>query len=345
MDLTPGLNLVAGANGQGKSNLLEALDLLSVGKSFRGANDGDMVRWDAQRATVACSLHEGPVGRIEMAISQTDRKQITIDGAPAQPLSELLGTVRTVHLSPEVIDQQFRSPAGRRRMLDMLVSQGDRDYLAALRRHRQILQNLNALWKTGNPSEPELDVWELQLAREAVLIGGRRRRVLQDMESPLAGRFGSWFEGHTLSLRAHESLPTDAPEDAVGKCAEALRLARDQARRLGHVTKGAHRDRYEVLLDGRPIDVHGSQGQTKGAYFAWKLAEGDVLKDMTGSEPTWLVDDPFSEMDRERSLGLLDEFRERGQVILTSARDTDLDLGSRGLARWNVHNGTIERTI
>ena len=99
-----------------------------------------------------------------------------------------------------------------------------------------------------------------------------------------------------------------------------------------------------MLLDGRPIDVHGSQGQTKGAYFAWKLAEGDVLRDMTGAEPTWLVDDPFSEMDRERSLSLLGEFLERGQVVLTSARDTDLDLGDRGLTRWNVHDGIIERT-
>ena len=222
--LAPGLNLVTGANGQGKSNLLEAIGLLSVGKSFRGANDGDIVRWDTGRAVVSCRLDDGPVERIEMAISQAERKQITIDGAPAQPLSELLGVVRTVHLSPEVIDQQFRSPAGRRRMLDMLISQGDREYLTALRRHRQVLQNLNALWKTGGPADTELDVWELQLAREAVLIGNRRRRTLHDMEPALARRFGEWFSGHALSLRVHESLPTDAPQDAVGACAEALRF-------------------------------------------------------------------------------------------------------------------------
>ena len=343
ISLAPGLNLVTGANGQGKSNLLEAISILSVGKSYRGAADSDMIQWDAESATVSCEIEDASAYRIGMTLQVGNRKHITVDGAHVPVLSDLLGILKTVHLSPEVIDDQFRSVAGRRRMLDMLISQADREYLHALKRHRQILQNLNVLLKTDRQDDTEIAVWELQLAREATRVSSRRQEILDDLESLMRSYFAELFEDRVISLKMHCSLPMHG-DDPVAEASEALKAARPRARRNGFVSKGAHRDRLDILLDGRPMDIYSSQGQTKGAYFAWKFAESDILRQMTGAEPIWLVDDPFSELDSQRSLKLLEEFSTKHQVILTTARDSDLDLDKRGFTRWSVQNGTIEQT-
>jgi DNA replication and repair protein RecF len=351
----PGVNLIVGANGQGKTNLLEAIGLLSVGRSIRGANDADMVKWNAETALIDGQIAENGGTRLTMRLRPGQAKDVSIDGAPLATLSELVGMLRTVHMTPDTIDQGFRSPSGRRRMLDMLISQVDRAYLDALKRHRQIVTNVNALckWIGDAPSsarEAEIEVWERQLAEVAVEIGRRRAATVDALNTAAQTRYAALFDDAQLELRLRSSLPFETESDGervsdadrVDTAARVLAAGRDRAVRSGFVTRGAHRDKLEVLINGRDIESHASQGQIKGAYYAWKLAEGDVIASETGHEPVWLVDDPFSEMDRERALSLLDAFRERGQVLLTTARDEDLGLDRFGFAIWRVHNGTLE---
>jgi DNA replication and repair protein RecF len=351
----PGVNLIVGANGQGKTNLLEAIGLLSVGRSIRGANDADMVKWDAETALIDGRIAENGGAKLTMRLRPGQAKEVSIDSAPLATLSELVGMLRTVHMTPDTIDQGFRSPSGRRRMLDMLISQVDRAYLDALKRHRQVVANVNALCKRigDDPSsarEVEIEVWERQLAEVAVEIGRRRAAIVAALNTAAQTRYAALFDDAQLELRLRPSLPVEtegdgervSDADRVDSAARVLATGRDRAVRSGFVTRGAHRDRLEVLVNGRDIESHASQGQIKGAYYAWKLAEGDVIASETGHEPVWLVDDPFSEMDRERALSLLDAFRERGQVLLTTARDEDLGLGRFGFATWRVHNGTLE---
>ncbi len=354
----PGVNLIVGANGQGKTNLLEAIGLLSVGRSIRGANDADMVKWDAETALIDGRIAENGGAKLTMRLRPGQAKEVSIDGAPLATLSELVGMLRTVHMTPDTIDQGFRSPSGRRRMLDMLISQVDRAYLDALKRHRQVVANVNALCKRigDDPSsarEVEIEVWERQLAEVAVEIGRRRAAIVAALNTAAQTRYAALFDDAQLELRLRPSLPVEtegdgervSDADRVDSAARVLATGRDRAVRSGFVTRGAHRDRLEVLVNGRDIESHASQGQIKGAYYAWKLAEGDVIASETGHEPVWLVDDPFSEMDRERALSLLDAFRERGQVLLTTARDEDLGLDSFGFATWRVRNGTLESVV
>jgi len=343
LELAPTATLIIGANGQGKSNLLEAIGLLSIGKSVRGAPDAEVVRWGTQGSRIACELVGTAASRLEMQIEPGQRKQVRADGAALSSLSDLIGIMRTVHLAPDVIDYQFRSPSGRRRMLDILISQIDQGYLAALKRHRRIVQGINALCKHEQPDASVMDVWEAQLAWVAVEIMSRRNEVLKALQQAAQRYFEGLFRSESIEIKMRTTLPADGEDENELRdaCLEALRAARGQSRRMGFVTKGAHRDRFDVLIGGRLIEAHASQGQTKGAYFAWKLAEGDVIEQTTGEKPLWLVDDPFSEMDRRRALGLLDLFRDRGQVILTTARDSDLGLDTLGFARWQVHDGSV----
>lgn len=351
----PGVNLIVGANGQGKTNLLEAIGLLSVGRSIRGANDADMVKWDAETALIDGKVAENGGTQLTMRLRPGQAKEVSIDGAPLATLSELVGMLRTVHMTPDTIDQGFRSPSGRRRMVDMLISQVDRAYLDALKRHRQVVANLNALCKriSDDPSragEVEIEVWERQLAEVAVEIGRRRVATVEMLSAAAQTRYAALFDDARLEFNLRTSLPFETQGDAgqvsdadrVDTAARVLAAGRERAVRSGFVTRGAHRDRLDVLVNGRDIESHASQGQIKGAYYAWKLAEGDVIASETGHEPMWLVDDPFSEMDRARALSLLDAFRERGQVLLTTARDEDLGLDRFGFATWRVHDGTLE---
>jgi DNA replication and repair protein RecF len=342
----PGVNLILGDNGQGKTNLLEAVGLLSVGRSIRGASDSDMVAWDASEARIEVSAHDAAATRICMALHPGGSKSVTIDGAEAGSLSELVGKLRSVQITPDMIDHSFRSPSGRRRMLDMLISQFDRVYLDALRRHRAVVRNINAAYKRQSSQEAELSVWEQQLAEVAIEITRIRVDVLAELNVLAVERFSTLFGGTDLEFRIQPTLPLDdasSVAEQIESAAEALLIARERGLRMGYVTKGAHRDRLSVLIRDRDIEQHASQGQIKGAYFAWKFAEGDVIEQRTSSGPIWLVDDPFSEMDRGRATTLLDTLRERGQVIMTTARDDDLKLSEYGFPMWRVYDGTLER--
>jgi DNA replication and repair protein RecF len=341
--LSPGINILTGKNGQGKTNLLEAVGLLSVAKSARGATDTEMVRWGADGAALAAGLVDADADMLQMELRPSGNKRVAIDGAPLATVSELVGVLRTVQIAPEAIDRLFRSASGRRRMLDILIAQIDRAYLKALIGHRNTVAQLNALLKKKGTSTDELAVWEHQVAARAVDVVRRRHAVAADLSAALGTYFGALFGESSIEVRLSSTLPVDDTDGALEACVEALAAARPQSRRRGFVSKGAHRDRVDVLLRDREIERHASQGQVKGAYLAWKMAEGDVIEGATGTRPVWLVDDPFSEMDRTRALRAFEMLADRGQVLLTTARDDDLGMEEWDCARWRVESGTIER--
>jgi DNA replication and repair protein RecF len=338
----PALNIVYGANGQGKSNLLEAVGLLSIGRSMRGATDGEMVKWGQPSSTVSACVAEASARRVELTIVPGERKRGTIDGADLGGLSELVGIIRTVSMAPDMIEQQFKSAAGRRRMVDVLISQIDRAYLNDLRRCRQIVTQIGAVYRQPQSDATQCEVWERQLATVSLEIARRRQVVIRELREAVGQQFQHLFGAGRLEITMRTTLPLTDEADSIDRAAEVLREGRIVARKVGFVMRGAHRDRFTALLDGRDIESHASQGQMKSAYFAWKIAEGDYIAQETGSNPVWLVDDPFSELDKQRSLALLALLESRGQVLLTTARDDDLGLPTRGFVRLRVSDGTIE---
>ncbi len=213
LELAPAATLIIGANGQGKSNLLEAIGLLSIGKSVRGAPDAEVVRWGTPGSRIACELVGTAASRLEMQIEPGQRKQVRADGAALSSLSDLIGIMRTVHLAPDVIDYQFRSPSGRRRMLDILISQIDQGYLAALKRHRRIVQGINALCKHEQPDASVVDVWEAQLAWVAVEIMSRRNEVLKALQQAAQRYFEGLFRSESIEIKMRTTLPADGEDE------------------------------------------------------------------------------------------------------------------------------------
>ncbi|HOM57437.1 MAG TPA: hypothetical protein PLG27_06795, partial [Candidatus Latescibacteria bacterium] len=228
-------------------------------------------------------------------------------------------------------------------MIDVMISQVDRRYLTELRRCKTIVAQLNAVYRDPANDDALCDVLEHQLAEVSLRINRRREAFFRDFCGAVEGHFSRLFGIGNLVLESRTTLPGDGDMSDLDRAVDVLRESRPSARRAGFAVRGAHRDRYRVLLDGKDIESHASKGQVKIAYLAWKLAEGDFIQRETTRSPVWLIDDPFSELDAKRAAALLASTEQRGQVILTNARTDDVGMLKNGPAHHlRVHDGIVE---
>jgi len=330
---------VCGDNGRGKSNLLEAIYFLAVAKSGRGANDRDVVRWTTDHYVVEADIEreDGPLSARIAYDHRAQKKRAFLNDEPLARLSQLIGAFNAVFFSPEDVDLVLRNPAERRRLLDVLVAQSDASYLFDLEQYRRALAQRNRLLKESGrrllDNAAPLRPWDLQLAEHGSRIIGARVSALDR----LADRLSDFY---ARIAPAEESLSTHYR--GVG-CSQDVLAVRDAlldaygARRadeveVGYTLSGPHRDQFSFTLSERPAHAFGSKGQMKSVLLAWKLSEAVHLEERTGRKPVLLMDDVFSELDRSRALSALELMAEFGQLVLTSARDPDLDLRERGYA-------------
>ncbi len=327
---------ISGANGRGKSNILEAIFFLAIAKSSRGANDRDVVRWGAHSFIV-----EGSVERrdepVELRIAfdaQLHKKKAFVGGEPLQRVSAIVGQFNAVLFSPEDVDLVLRTPPERRRLLDILISQSSPSHLSDLETYRRVLAQRNRLLKDAGPrllvDSGQLEAWDSQLAEAGARIVSDRLSTLTFLE-PKAKSYYERIssEAETLSLSYRGTVASSDPETRCGDLLSALRARREDEVRLGHTLSGPHRDHLIFQLDGRPIHQFGSKGQMKSALLSWKLAEAAYLHEHTDHRPVLLMDDVFSELDTPRARAVLELVSEFGQVVLTTARDPDLDIRGR----------------
>ena len=325
-----------GENGRGKSNLLEAIFFLAIGKSGRGARDREVLRWGAGHFSIEGVVEaEGGTFPIRLAYDPEVGKKARLRERPIPRLSNLVGAFNAVLFSPEDVDLVLRDPPQRRRILDILVSQSSASYLSDLERYRRVLSQRNRLLKESrgqllsNPDE--MSPWNQQLAD----LGGRIIRSRVDalkVLNPWISEYYSAISTGSEDLKTeYKSLvnPSES-ESAQGILETALSGRLKDEVDQGFTLSGPHRDNLVFLLDGRPVHRFGSMGQLKSVLLAWKLAEARFLESKTGQRPVLLMDDVFSELDRGRATSLMALLSSFGQVLLTTARDPDLDFEAEG---------------
>jgi DNA replication and repair protein RecF len=331
----------AGANGQGKTNALEAAGLLGALRSFRGAEPRDLIRHGAAEARVWCVLEHERDGAAEVEIVLRPRQRtVAVNGARCTKLGEFLGRFPVVALSSHDLQLLRGAPQGRRRALDLAISSLDFQYLAALRRYHTALDHRNALLRGPKaPAAEALAAFEAQLAPEAALITTIRKKVCAEMA------------GH-LTL-AYNRLANDAPEkpelaylpDAAAETADAWRAlwlesrARDLAMRT--TTRGPHRDDFAFRLIDRDAKNFGSEGQQRGLVVAWRLAEAAWQHARTGIAPLLLADDVLGELDPARRTGFWRAASDAGQVLATGTVRPTGDAVKWEV--WNVQQGEFCR--
>jgi DNA replication and repair protein RecF len=343
--------VLVGANGQGKTNFLEAVHYLSRFVSFRGSRHGDAVAFGADCFRIEGRFHlsDGRTHALAVA-ADGDRRRVTIDGGAVARPSEVAGTLLAVSVRPEDLDLISGSPSKRREYLDALLSLVSRPYRHGLAEYDRVLRQRNELLRSGSTSAGLLEAWdEALISAGAGLVVARARLVAR-----LAGRFARAAAGvasagedaYAIAYRPSVPVePADAEREAAVRGAWSRALVEqypvDRAR--GWTTVGPHRDELAIRLAGLDLARFGSQGERRTAAVALRLMEAEVLEADTGERPILLLDDVFSELDEGRAGRLLDRLGDRHQRFVTSPRP--LPWLADGLAHWAVVGGRIEGRV
>jgi DNA replication and repair protein RecF len=326
-----------GANGQGKTNLLEAIAYPVLFRSFRGAADQDLARVGGDGFHVGIAATDGaPVSVAATWTTAGRRKRIAVEGEEMGRLTEAIGRWIAVAFLPEDVGLGSGPAVERRRYLDRILSLTSRPYLAALTRYRAALAQRNAALRQGRMElarmfdDPLADAGAPVVRGRLAWAAAAAERFLTELAA-LGEReaIGLRYRGNS-DLAARDSWP--AVLDAAA--------ARDQTR--GLTTVGPHRDDLALELAGRPLRTAGSTGQHRTAAVALKLLELGSLAEARGSEPALLLDDVFAELDSERQQRLARRLMNGGgrQVFVTAPRDDELPPGL-GVPVWRIAGGRV----
>ena len=337
MAFSPGLQLLLGDNAQGKTNILEAIYLIATLRSFRGVGGAQMVRHGQKGYFVGSTVVGQGEHETKMYWSSRERS-LSLDGRPVRKLTDYLGVLRTVVFCTEDLQLIKGAARGRRRFLDLLLSQTYPSYLPLLQRYAQALRSRNALLK-----QPVLDPVALDgFSHELINAGGeiiRLRRQLAPQFSPLARLAYRRIANDAEELRL-EYRPS-VKQDFEVELAQSAQ--RERAYRSTLV--GPHRDEVQLLLDDRPAAQFGSEGQKRTLAIALKLAQAEYVTGLHGSPPVLLIDDIMGELDVKRRGGFLPllerAHQSRGQVFMTATEENWPQELGREAQRWLVSAGTL----
>lgn len=342
-----GLALV-GENGQGKTNVLEAIYYLHLFRSMRGARDAELVRFGAAGFYLAAQASGGPRDTVGVGFERASgRKRIVLDGVEAGRLSDALGAVPAVAFAPADVAIIAGAPALRRRVLDVMLASTSRRYLVALQQYRTALAQRNAALRAID-ARTHAPVWEAPLAQHGAALWRERQAWIGWARTRFAMLGDSLGERDPLVLRYRTPLDAgdDATEDAVREAlAAALVRGRDRDLESGVTHAGPHRDDLEVRLGAHALRRYGSAGQQRTAAIALRLLECAWYRERLGREPLVLLDDPLAELDPGRAarvLALLTA-REAGQSVLAVPRPDDIPEAWTPLARCHVRGGVVSR--
>ena len=336
------LTVVHGANGAGKTNLLEALYFGCTGRSCRTSNEREVVRFDAPAARVEVAGRDRD-GEHELSVGFVpgESKRLRVDGAPVERLLDSPVRPLVSVFLPDRLELVKGPPALRRSHVDQVVAALWPSRAATRRAYGQALAQRNALLgrvRSGRGSRSSLAAWDLELARHALALRDDRARAVDRLTEGFAVAAGELGLAGEASLRYRPRTEAATPEELAAELAE--RLPGDLER--GFTGHGPHRDELVLLRDGRELRVFGSQGEQRMALLALLLAERAVLQDERGAAPLLLLDDVMSELDLSRRLLLVERLQAGGQGVITT---TDLahvpGAGSAGVVRLEVRDGAV----
>jgi len=316
-------NVFSGDNGQGKTNLLEAIFVIAALRSFRTSRLADVVAFGAERARLGARVRKDDLVRVyEVEVAPGTRK-VMLDGKAVRPLARYFGGFNVVVFTPEDLALPRGSPADRRRFLDRGVFNLRPDYLATAQDYERVLKTRNTVLRQAGDGaidrrrlEDLLAVYDPQLARLGAQVSAARQAFVSVVQDELAAAFAAITRTEHRATVRYALRAAAASEDALLAALLAAR-AKDLATRATQV--GPHRDDLAFELDGREAGAYASQGQLRAIMLAWKTAELAVLARAHGDSPILLLDDVSSELDPQRNEYLFDHLAGlAGQCFITT---------------------------
>jgi DNA replication and repair protein RecF len=354
LELEPGVTALVGPNGQGKTNLVEAIGYLATLSSHRVALDAPLVRMGCERAVVrGVVVRDERETLIEVEISPGKANRARLGGSPVSRARDVLGVLRTVLFAPEDLAIVKGDPSQRRTYLDDLLVARSPRYAAVHSDYDRVLKQRNALLKTAGHARRSgsslgtLDVWDAHLATAgAAVLAGRHELI--DALRPLVDKAYAAVSrgGGPALLEYRTSLGDDVTETTDRELLEAalsasLAAVRDKELERGITLVGPHRDDLVLSLGELPAKGYASHGESWSFALALRLAAYDLLRS-DGGEPVLVLDDVFAELDDNRRESLAELVAPAEQVLITAAVVADVPAQLTG-ARWDIAAGSVTR--
>ena len=340
-----GINILTGANAQGKTNAGEAIFLLCTGYSPRANKDRLVIKNGCETAEIsgtAVSLY-GDVS-VRIGFNKNDKKNIYVNGLQVLKIGEILGNINSVFFNPAELKLVQESPEDRRRFLNVSLSQMSKNYFYALQRYNKILSQRNNLLKDPDYSiiRETLPIWDEQLTKQAGKIIKARNDFLTQL-APIAEQKHAYLSDGKEKLEMKtESGYYGTEEEIAYAMYQDLKtgLARDM--RLGFTSIGPHRDDIKFTLNGDDVRVYGSQGQQRTVALSLKLAETETFYNRFGEYPILILDDVLSELDKKRQRKLVSAV-EHLQTIFTATGMDRTVFKNVSFNRLIVENGKVKQ--
>ena len=316
LKFTPTINIIVGKNGQGKTNILEAIYLSAIGKSFQTNKDSEMIKIGKEKAKVEIEYEtKDREGKITVEIA--DKKTFFINGIKQKKISDIIGKINIVLFYPDNIDIIKGGPAERRRFLDIMISQLKPNYIHILNKYLKTLDQRNAYLKQikfDNKSKDMLEIWDESLSRLSYQIYTYRSEYIQKIKEKIKvihnkiTNCGQQDEKIEISFISSGKSQKDFYENLLRN--------RENDIRKGYTSTGSHRDDFDIYINDKKVNVYGSQGQQRTSVLSLKLTELNIIQDEIEEPPILLLDDFMSELDENRRNNLTNAI-ENNQVFIT----------------------------
>ena len=343
VDFSDTTNIIFGDNGSGKSNLIEGIYLLALTKSFRTNNDLNLIKENEGKASVNGTIVTNEKCSYQIDIDE-EGKKVFIDGDKVNKISDYVTKINIVLFNP--LDTRFinDSPAFRRKILNIEISQINKEYLNLLSDYNKVLKNRNAYLKqlliNGNSSTEYLDILTSKLIDYGLKIADIRNEYINELNNFISDIYKNIFEYGDLKINYKSMFKNKN----VAKLTDDYRRNYRKEMNYGKTLFGIHHDDFEIKLDGHNIREYGSVGQQKNSIISFKLSEVLIIKKLTRDYPILILDDLFSELDDKKINNIIKMLNKEVQTFITT---TDIDKVNKELlvdaSIYKVNNANVER--
>lgn len=337
------LNIIYGLNGSGKTNIIEAIYTLALTKSFRINNDKVMIKKGKIKAKIKGNvLKNGDENTFGVEISN-DGKVVTINGEKQDKVSDYVSRINVILFNPSDTRLIDESPMIRRKMLNIEISQIYKEYLVILTNYQRILKQRNfylrGMYVNGSYTNTYLDILTKKLIEYGSIICKYREKFLDNINKYIASNYEKIFGSGTLKIRYVSTFKNKSEDDLIKRYKDNYQKELS----VGKTLEGIHHDDIVFVLDNNNLKEWGSEGQRKNAIISFKLAEINVINEIKGYYPILILDDLFSELDKEKVTNLLGMLDRNVQTFMTT---TDLKNISKKVIKdakkFKVNDGILE---
>lgn len=318
------LNIIYGDNGSGKSNVIEAIYLLALTKSFRTSSDLNLIKKGTSLAEIKGEIISREKTRYQIDLSEAGKK-VYINSDKVGKISDYISNINIILFNPLDTKIINDSPSFRRKLINIDISQGSKEYLLLLNSYEKVLKNRNAylkqLYINSNASKDYLDILTKKLVTIGKQINEYRQKYIEKINKNITKIYENIFEYGDLQV-VYSSSFNDKTEDEIF---ENYQKKYYREMELGKTLSGIHHDDIEFILDGNSIRDYGSVGQQKNAIIAFKLAQIIIIKEIKGEYPILILDDLFSELDNKKINNIIKMLNKEVQTFITSTTIENID--------------------